>query len=243
MDIEEESDDNDGETNNQIRGIWIPDSFTKALRKNLSLPSIFAGSIIGAFGILFVLFSPILRFESNEIQYNIDRNINRNTAYEADIKETSTNSQAAITKSVSQFSDILNTLRIGYIDEVDQNKLFETAVGEMLKTLDPYTEYENIKDSQQIQESVSGKYAGVGLVISNNINANGFTDSTTSKLNQKLKKNKNGVTVVGSFEGYAYDAGMRVGDRLLRVDGKDISRMGVDEVRSLLRGMYCKMMR
>ena len=108
---------------------------------------------------------------------------------------------------------------------------------------DPYTEYENIKDSQQIQESVSGKYAGVGLVISNNINANGFTDSTTSKLNQKLKKNKNGVTVVGSFEGYAYDAGMRVGDRLLRVDGKDISRMGVDEVRSLLRGMYCKMMR
>ena len=38
----------------------------------------------------------------------------------------------------------------------------------MLKTLDPYTEYQNLKVAQNMQESVQGKYGGVGLVISGN---------------------------------------------------------------------------
>ena len=53
------------------------------------------------------------------------------------------------------------------MDEVDSNQLFETAIGAMLKSLDPYTEFENVKQSQAIQESVQGKYGGVGLVIAN----------------------------------------------------------------------------
>ena len=35
----------------------------------------------------------------------------------------------------------------------------------MLKTLDPYTEFEEAKAAQDVRESVSGKYGGVGLVI------------------------------------------------------------------------------
>lgn len=40
-----------------------------------------------------------------------------------------------------------------------------------------------------------------------------------------------GITVVSAFEGYAFDAGMRVGDRLLSVDGVPVQGRSVDQVR------------
>ena len=45
-----------------------------------------------------------------------------------------------------------------------------------------------------------------------------------------------GVNVVDAFEGYAFEAGMRPGDRILSVDGVDTTRMNVENVRDLLRG-------
>jgi C-terminal processing protease CtpA/Prc len=39
-----------------------------------------------------------------------------------------------------------------------------------------------------------------------------------------------GVTVVDAFEGYGYDAGLRVGDRLVNVGGVDASKMTVEQV-------------
>jgi hypothetical protein len=36
----------------------------------------------------------------------------------------------------------------------------------MLRTLDPYTEFENVEQALELQESVSGQYGGVGLLIS-----------------------------------------------------------------------------
>ena len=75
------------------------------------------------------------------------------------------------------------------------------------------------------------------------------TDNTNSKQNnggeQKQQKDDNirlsslfnkGVVVVDAFEGYAYDNNIRVGDRILAIDGKDTTHMSVDEVRNLLRG-------
>jgi len=42
------------------------------------------------------------------------------------------------------------------------------GVKSMLDSLDPYTEFEDLKAARYMQESVSGKYGGVGLIISNN---------------------------------------------------------------------------
>jgi C-terminal processing protease CtpA/Prc len=43
-----------------------------------------------------------------------------------------------------------------------------------------------------------------------------------------------GITVVSAFEGYAFDAGMRVGDRLLSVDGVPVQGRSVDQVSGLM---------
>ena len=95
------------------------------------------------------------------------------------------------------------------------------------------TEYENLKEATEMRESVSGKYGGVGMIIS------GLQDLTKTKFEQQLKSlpssltppstgtiendqesqkeitaqlaklQNRGVVVVDAFEGYAYDNNIR----------------------------------
>ena len=70
-----------------------------------------------------------------------------------------------VNQPVLLFETILNDLNEAYVDDVDVQKLFETGVKAMTASLDPYTEFESRLEAQEMQESVSGKYGGVGLVI------------------------------------------------------------------------------
>jgi len=47
-----------------------------------------------------------------------------------------------LSEPVTLFETILADLDRGYVDPVDTNKLFETGVAAMLRSLDPYTEFE-----------------------------------------------------------------------------------------------------
>ena len=55
---------------------------------------------------------------------------------------------------------------------------------------------------------------------------------------EKVKKiREKGIRVVSAFEGYSYDYGMRVGDKLVAVDSTSITpAMSVEDVRNMLRG-------
>lgn len=41
---------------------------------------------------------------------------------------------------------------------------------------------------------------------------------------------REGITVVSAFEGYAFDAGMRAGDRITAINGKAVEGVTVDKV-------------
>ena len=75
------------------------------------------------------------------------------------------NSVDQMTEPVTLFETILADLDQGYVDTVDTKQLFETGVSAMLRSLDPYTEFEGRQEAQDLNESVSGKYGGIGLVI------------------------------------------------------------------------------
>ena len=47
-----------------------------------------------------------------------------------------------VTQPVTLFETILSDLDQAYVEPVDTNKLFETGVAAMLRSLDPYTEFE-----------------------------------------------------------------------------------------------------
>ena len=46
-----------------------------------------------------------------------------------------------------------------------------TLIVNRLHSLDPYTEFENVKLAKEVKEYVAGKYGGVGLVISSQAEA------------------------------------------------------------------------
>ena len=208
---------------------------------------------------------------------------------------------------VALFETILTDLDKGYVDEVDTRKLFETGMSAMLGSLDPYTEFESRTEAEELNESVSGRYGGVGLVISgaqstpppvpvtpkisetgvggvsspsekvlpqnaiddsimldndndndkNNLNNNNNIDidididddamedaAIDDSIRDKLERRKalkrartKGIRVVTAFEGYAFDYGMRPGDKIIAIDDhRLLSNEGVEDVRSRLRG-------
>ena len=92
-----------------------------------------------------------------------------------------------LSEPVTLFETILSDLDAGYVDPVDTNRLFETGVSAMLRSLDPYTEFEAREEAQQLNEGIRGKYGGVGLVIS------GATPRDVERIEQKLpQKPKSG---------------------------------------------------
>ena len=198
----------------------------------------------------------------------------------------------SLSEPVTLFETILNDISQGYVDEVDTNKLFETGVSAMLRSLDPYTEFEGKQEAVALTESIDGKYGGVGLVISgatprdiakikedesrtlsstaggskllpkaaiqdnlklkvgdnvSNGGANQEDDeededgiSLQERIDEKkvMEKVRNqGIRVASAFEGYAFDYGMRVGDRLISIDDTPVTQdTTVEDVRDKLRG-------
>jgi carboxyl-terminal processing protease len=198
-----------------------------------------------------------------------------------------------LSEPVTLFETILADLELGYVDPVDTNKLFETGISAMLRSLDPYTEFEAKEDAQQMNEGIMGKYGGVGLVIAgvtpkDVATIKAMTEQVSSATNEagdaelapdeagadfkefqddedlslsvssddpraaerakdrQLRKEQmkayarakqKGIRVVNAFEGYAFDYGMRVGDRLLQVDNLAVTpETTVEDVRNVLRG-------
>lgn len=179
-----------------------------------------------------------------------------------------------LSQPVTLFETILGDLESAYVDEVDTNKLFETGISAMLRSLDPYTEFEGVQEAVNMAESIDGRYAGVGLIISGtnekvmekvkksgaedganqgaveqNIIDGSVSSSSTKDENDDesalrrenakayAKAKRRGIQVVSAFEGYAYDYGLRVGDKLVAIDGQPVTvDATVESVRNMLRG-------
>lgn len=119
----------------------------------------------------------------------------------------------AVTATGAVFSNVQRY----FIDTVNLSKLNNLALNGMLQQLDPYTEYMDEKDAKSFMEATDGTYAGIGAVIA---------------------QQAEGTVVVNELmEGLAADkAGLRPGDRFLRIDGKDFSNSTTPQVSQALRG-------
>lgn len=106
-----------------------------------------------------------------------------------------------------------------FVDEFDSNVLFENMFSAMVAGLnDPYTVYMNAETLSRFMEATEGTYSGIGVIIG--------TDS-----------DDNTITIVGAFENSpAYNAGIQAGDKLIKVDGQDITGENVTIVPQMIRG-------
>ena len=112
--------------------------------------------------------------------------------------------------------NMMRELSLNYVDEVDPDKLMEGAAAGMVSDLDPYTEYIPEKGMQNFELLTTGKYGGIGALI---------------------RQKEDYVRIAQPYQGSPADlAGLRIGDKILAIDGKDAKGFTTEEVSSRLKG-------
>jgi hypothetical protein len=119
------------------------------------------------------------------------------TASDIRILDTADNGSS---KNILLFGEVLKDLEEGYVEKVDAEKLFQTAVEAMTASLDPYTEFESQKVSEDNQIRYNGRYGGVGMGIERDW-------TIDPQKGKKLRPDR--FRVSSALEGYAWDVGMR----------------------------------
>ncbi|HNQ20419.1 MAG: putative CtpA-like serine protease [Bacteroidetes bacterium ADurb.Bin035] len=121
-----------------------------------------------------------------------------------------------LVKNLDIFTSVMQELNKNYVDEIQPGSLTKTAIDEMLKSLDPYTEFIPESDIEDYKLMTTGQYGGVGALI------------------QKLDSF---VVVSEPYEGFpAYNAGLRAGDIILEINGVSVKGKSTQEVSDMLKG-------
>ncbi|WP_289030742.1 S41 family peptidase [uncultured Algoriphagus sp.] len=122
----------------------------------------------------------------------------------------------AIAKNIDIFATLVRELDSYYVDEIDADELVTVGIQAMLDELDPYTEYIPEEESEDFRVMTTGEYGGVGALIG----ARG-----------------EGSMIIMPYTGFpAQNAGLRIADKLLKVDSVDVSQKNTSEVSELLKG-------
>ncbi len=123
----------------------------------------------------------------------------------------------AIAKNLDIFNSIYKNLELFYVDTLETEKIVRTGIEAILDQMDPYTEYFPYEEEGDLKMMTTGKYGGMGSLIRQR------KDST--------------VIIAEPYEGMpAAEAGLQVGDVLLRIDDVDLKGKNTSQVSELLRG-------
>ena len=114
------------------------------------------------------------------------------------------------------FADVYNQIRVGYVEEIDDSTLLEYAIQGMLMGLDPHSTYLTKDAFENLQTSTSGEFSGLGLEV-------GMEDGY--------------VKIIAPIDGSpALAAGLQSGDVILKLDGKPVKGMSLNEAIEIMRG-------
>lgn len=114
--------------------------------------------------------------------------------------------------------NMMRELSTQYVDEVSPDKLMSDGAAGMVRNLDPYTNYMSEEGMDEFEVMATGKYGGVGATI-------------------RMRRDSSGVVVAQPYKGSPSDlAGLKIGDRFVRIDGEDVTKCTTSEISSKLKG-------
>ena len=112
--------------------------------------------------------------------------------------------------------NMMRALSLEYVDEVDPDHLMEGAARGMVEDLDPYTEYIPEEGMQDFELLTTGKYGGIGSLI---------------------RQKEDYVRIAQPYQHSPADkAGLKIGDKILAIDGKDAKGFTTEQVSERLKG-------
>ena len=114
------------------------------------------------------------------------------------------------------FADVYNQIRSGYVEEIEDSTLLEYAIQGMLMGLDPHSVYLTADDFENLQESTTGEFSGLGIEV-------GMEDGY--------------VKIIAPIDGSpAAAAGLQSGDVILKLDDTPVKGLSLNEAIDLMRG-------
>lgn len=116
-------------------------------------------------------------------------------------------------------SEAMETIDRNYIEPVDEQKLFEGALGGMVDRLDEYSTFLPRSQAPQLQEALDQEYGGIGIEVT-------------------LEGDDKQLTVASPLVGTpAYKAGVHAGDKIVAIDGRSTAGLPLNEIVRTLRGV------
>lgn len=121
-----------------------------------------------------------------------------------------------VAKSLDIFATLFKEVNAYYVDEVEPQKLIRKGIDGMLESLDPYTDYIPEDELESFRITTTGQYGGVGAMI-------GVVNKRT--------------VITHPYKNFpAQRVGIRVGDEIISVDGKNVQGKTTSEISALLKG-------
>lgn len=121
-----------------------------------------------------------------------------------------------VAKNLDIFTTLYKELNKNYVDELSPGDLMKTGIDAMLGSLDPYTVYITEAEIEDFKFITTGQYGGIGALI---------------------HKQDDQIIISEPYEGKpAHEYGLKAGDRILEIDGKQVSDKSTAEVSTLLKG-------
>lgn len=113
-------------------------------------------------------------------------------------------------------ANLMREYHTNYVDEVDADRLLKSAVDGLVGATDPYSEYLSEESMAEFEMLTTGKYGGVGSLI---------------------RKRGDYVFFAQPYKGTPSDeAGIKIGDKILAIDGEDMRGVATDVISSRLKG-------
>lgn len=132
------------------------------------------------------------------------------------IRARNTDSYFEISKNLDIFNAVLKELNTYYVDPIEPGKLIKTGLDAMLKSLDPYTNYITESDYEEYEFQTTGRYGGIGA---------------------NMRRIGDSIFVADVYEGSPADkAGLRPGDQVIAIAGKEVKGKDVEDLSTLLKG-------
>ncbi|HXQ69457.1 MAG TPA: S41 family peptidase [Pyrinomonadaceae bacterium] len=114
------------------------------------------------------------------------------------------------------YNEAVDTITSNYSGDIDHEKATQAAIQGMLSTLDPHSAYFPYNEFRKLKEDQDSRFFGIGVTI---------------------VQHRDGVYVQSAVEGTpAAKLGLRYGDRILEVDGKDAREWSSEQVSKNVRG-------
>jgi carboxyl-terminal processing protease len=119
-------------------------------------------------------------------------------------------------KDIKTFNEVFDMVKKNYVEDVDSSVLIQGAINGMIKSLDPHSTFMTPEVYKELEVETQGRFGGIGIEIT---------------------ILKDVLTVVSPIEDTpAFNAGVKSGDQIIKIDGKSTKDISIMEAVKKMRG-------